>query len=320
MASGNESGTFWMPPQSSTIAGDVDALFEFIYWLNVIFFLMIAVGTVWFAIKYRRRHEGQLATSQVAHNTLLESLWTFIPLVLVLAVFVWGFRVFLDQSVAPENAYEVRVKGEKWSWTFTHPGAAVPKVNILDVPPPGTPTKLVMSATDVLHSFFIPEFRVKADVIPGRYTTLWFEPTRPGTYQVFCTEYCGTGHSDMLAKVVVHPTMESFNKAVTGGGTLPEGMTPVAWGEQLYTELTCNACHSLDGSRKVGPSFKGIWGTQEPLEGGGTALVDENYIRESILDPNAKVTAGYPAAMPTFKGRITDAQIDALIEFIKAQK
>lgn len=315
----NTSGsTFWMPPQRSTIAGDVDVLFDFIYWLNVVFFLLIAFGTIYFVWKYRRKSEDQLATSQVAHNTSLEALWTFIPLVLVLALFVWGFRVFLDQNVSPQNAFEVRVTGEKWLWNFQYPNGQK-TINELHAPPPGHPTKLVITSKDVLHSFFVPAFRVKMDAVPGRYTTLWFEPTEPGTYQIFCTEYCGTGHSDMLGKVIVHDTMESFEEAM-GGAERPEDMPLAEWGKQLYDKLACGACHSLDGSKKVGPSFKGSWGTERKLADGATATMDDNYIRESLMDPQAKVVAGFAPSMPTFKGQLSDDDIAAIIEFIKAQK
>lgn len=314
----NKGETFWMPPQKSTVAADVDALFDFIYVLNVFFFLLIAGLTVYFVIKYRRKSDDQLAISQMAHNTPIEAIWTFGPLILCIVVFVWGFRVFLDLSVAPEGAYEVRVTGEKWKWTVQHPNGAT-LTNKLHAPQ-GKPVKIVLAAKDVLHSFFVPEFRIKTDAVPGRFTTLWFQADEAGEYQVFCTEYCGTGHSDMMAKVIVLPVDEFEKKAKKRFKEGKPNIPPAEWGKQLYTEYTCNACHSVDGSKGVGPSFKGLWGSQEKLVDGSSVKVDEEYIRESIMDPQAKIVAGYPPSMPTFQGQIDDDEIFALIAYMKTLK
>ncbi len=314
------SGSFWMPEQGSTIAADVDTLFDFIYYLNVIFFVLITAATIYFVVKYKRKSDDQLASSNVGHNTALEAAWTFVPLVLVIICFVWGFRVFLDQSVAPANAIEVQVKAERWKWDFQYSNGSQ-TLNELFAPA-GRPVKLVMSAKDVLHSFFVPEFRIKSDVVPNRYTSVWFEAKEPGDYQIYCTEYCGTGHSNMLATVKVLPADE-FDKAMLKGewpGQSGEGRDPVEWGKELYVSKTCNACHSVNGSRLVGPSFKGLFGRDAKFADGSTAKADENYIRESIMDPNAKIVEGYAPAMPSFAGQLSDGQTDALIAYIKSLK
>jgi cytochrome c oxidase subunit II len=315
MASGNDTGSFWMPPQASTVAADVDGLYNFVLWLNIIFFVLITAGTVWLVIRYRRRSNDQYATAQIAHSTWFEALWTFGPLALLVIVFVWGTRVFMDLAVAPEGAYTVQVQAKKWSWTFTHPnGAVVP--GELEVPA-GRPVRLVMASQDVLHSFFVPDFRVKQDVVPGRLTSLWFEAKAPGEHQIFCTEYCGKDHSRMLAKVKVIAADVDYRGPQTGK---PAEVSLEDWGKQLYTKFGCNACHSVDGAKGVGPSFKGLYGKQEALASGGTVLVDENYIMESIYDPNAKLVAGYAGGMPTFKGQIDSEGIQSIIAFIKTLK
>lgn len=316
MASGNE-GTFWLPPAKSTIAGDVDGLYDFILWLNIIFFVAITAATIYFVVKYKRRSNAQLALSQVGHNTMLEATWTFVPLVLCLVLFVWGFRLFLDLAVAPEGSYQVQVTAEKWKWTFTHPDGTV-KVGELHAPA-GQPVKLVMSSRDVLHSFFVPDFRIKQDVVPNRYSTVWFEAPEAGTSDILCTEYCGTSHSNMLAKVHVL-SAEDWQKGEWRKVELPEGMTPEQWGKQLFAKYTCNSCHSIDGSRLVGPTFKGNWGSQRNIQGAGPLAMDENYFRESVYDPQAKIVEGYAPAMPTFKGQIQDVELDALMAYVKSLK
>jgi cytochrome c oxidase subunit 2 len=312
-----QEGTFWLPPAKSTVAGDVDGLYDFILWINVFFFVAITGATIYFAWKYRRRSHDQLAKSQVGHNTMLEATWTFVPLVLCLILFVWGFRVFLDLTVAPEGSYQVQVTAEKWKWTFTHPDGTV-RVNELHAPA-GQPVKLVMSSRDVLHSFFVPEFRIKQDVVPNRYSTVWFDAPAPGDSEIYCTEYCGTGHSGMLAMVHVL-SKEDWDKGDWRKVELPEGKTMVEWGGDLYKKYTCNTCHSVDGSRLVGPSFKGLFGREEKIQGGPSVVVDENYFRESIFDPQAKIVEGFAPAMPTFKGQIQDVEIDALMAFVKSLK
>ena len=315
----SNEGSFWLPPQSSTVASEVDELFDFIMDLNYIFFFIILAMTVYFVVKYKRTSDEQLATSDLDHSTLWEGAWAFIPLGLCFVMFVWGFKLFVNLQVAPPGAMEVYVSAQKWSWNFAYENGG--NSNDLYVPA-GKPVKLIMKSKDVLHSFYVPDFRVKADVIPNRYTTVWFEAPEAGEHRIYCTEYCGKEHSGMYRTVHVLPPAEFEKKLedLSGPSKLPEGMTMAQWGEQLYTEYTCVTCHSKDGSRLVGPSFKAIYGREGKLADGSTYKAAEEYINESIMEPKAKVVEGYPPAMPSFKGQLDDNQINAIIAFMKTLK
>jgi cytochrome c oxidase subunit 2 len=308
-----------LPPQASTVAGNVDALYHFIAALSTFFFVLIVLLTVAFVIRYRHRPGEKRALSQNQGSHALELAWSVIPGILLVVIFAWGFSTFVAQAVPPDPALDVRVTAQKWSWFFQYPrqgGLGSPELIV----PVGQPVKLTMSSADVIHSFYVPAFRVKQDVLPNRYTVAWFEATQPGEYDVFCTEYCGTSHSGMLSKVKVLGDAEWKAWLDSGGGMGGEGMDPAEWGGKLYVSLGCNACHSLDGTQVVGPSFKGKFGSHEALADGTSVLVDDNYVRESIVEPLAKVVAGFPPVMPTFAGRVTDAQMNALIDFIKSQQ
>jgi cytochrome c oxidase subunit 2 len=215
----------------------------------------------------------------------------------------------------------LRVIGQKWNWTVQYPeeDISVSGQGVEIGIPLGQPVQLVMSSQDVLHSFFVPNFRVKQDVVPGRYTTLWFEATEVGEFPVFCAEYCGDAHSNMMAKIKVMPVEEykAWVEKIKGANSK---LSPKELGQKLYTSKACNACHTVDGSPKIAPSFKGIYGKMEALEGGGSVKVDDNYIRESILEPHAKLAKGFPPVMPTFKGQLSEIEINGLIEFIKSLK
>ncbi len=308
-----DGGSFWMPPQVSTVAHSVDWLFNFILAISVFFFILIVVVMVVFVIKYRRR-EGQTAEASPSHNTALEVTWTAIPVVLVVIIFFFGFKGFLDMATPPANAYEVLVEGQKWNWTFIYPnGYSDSNLHV----PVDRPVQLVMSSADVIHSLYVPAFRIKMDVLPGRYTKAWFEATEPGEYDLFCAEYCGTSHSDMLAHVIVHPVGE-FETWLEKASDFLETMTPVDAGRKLFQMRGCTQCHSMDGSAKTGPTLLDVFGRTETMVGGASVVVDENYIRESILEPNAKVVAGFEPVMPTYQGRLKDAEIMAIIEYLKA--
>ena len=307
-----DGGSFWMPPKVSTVAHHVDSLFDFILWISVFFFVLIVVLMVYFVIKYRHR-EGVEAESSASHNTLLEVTWTIIPVILVMVIFFFGFKGYLDMATPPANAYEILVDGQKWNWSFTYPNGYVDE-NLHA--PVDRPIRLILSSADVIHSLYVPAFRIKMDVVPGRYTKAWFEATEPGEYQLFCAEYCGTSHSDMLAMVVVHPAGE-FELWLEKASNFLETMTPVEAGQKLFAVRGCMQCHSVDGTAKTGPTMAGIFGRTEALADGGTVVADENYIRESILEPMAKVVAGYEPVMPTYQGRLKDAEIMAIIEYLK---
>jgi cytochrome c oxidase subunit II len=305
----------YLPPPASTMAGEVDALFNFIFYTALVFFAIVLFSSVYFVLKYRRRQRAEL-TSGVAHNTKLEIVWTLIPTILVFIVFIWGFRSYLRLSIAPRDALEIKVTAQKWFWTFDYPNGAN-SLNDLYVPA-GQPVKLLMSSQDVIHSFYVPDFRIKMDVLPNRYTIAWFEATHSGDFQILCTEYCGQGHSAMLGMVKVLPEKEYLAWLENSSTDLPEGVSPVEAGAQLYKSKACITCHTVDGSGGIAPSFKDRFGKAEQLSDGQEIIVDENYIRESILDPQARVVKGFQPVMPTYQGVLKDRQIDALIAYIKS--
>jgi cytochrome c oxidase subunit II len=313
----------FMPPQASTVAGEVDTLYGFIFWLSVVFFILVLGPAAYFVWKYRQRGDEVRPTPWITHNLPLELAWSVIPLILVVIIAIWGFWGFMSLNVVPANASEVQVIGYKWGWRFEHNGRK--QLNELNVPV-GRTVKLVMTSledaadnTPVIHSFFVPAFRVKQDIPPGRFTYLWFTPTEIGKHQVFCTEYCGDGHSAMLATVNVM-SQADFDKWLKGDEPLPAGMTLAQYGGQLYTKNNCNTCHSIDGTKLVGPTFKGLFGASQPLTTGASVPVDENFLRESILQPQAKVAEGFAPVMPSYQGLLSDRDVQALVEYIKTVK
>jgi cytochrome c oxidase subunit 2 len=303
----------WMPVAASTGAPAVDRLFHFILWLSVFFFVLIVGLMVLFVVRYRRRAGRTAPDASPAHNTALEVTWTVIPLILVMVIFAWGFKVFMDMSTPPGNAYEVLVTGQKWKWLFTYPNGHVDES--LHVPV-DTPVRLVMTSEDVIHSFYVPAFRMKKDVVPGRYTKAWFRATKVGEFQVYCAEYCGTSHSDMLSMVVVHEP-GGFEQWLERAADFLNKLPPAEAGAKLVAQRVCAQCHSVDGRGGIGPTLKGVFGHQVQLLSGAPVVADEDYIRESILEPQARVVAGYQPVMPTYKGRLKDAEITAIIEYLK---
>ncbi len=310
------TGTLLMPPAGSTIAGEVDAIFNLILYVSIFFFILIVGLAAFFVFKYRRRGEPGL-TSGVDHNIKLELLWTIVPSIIVVMFFVVGFRLFLKMNIVPANAIEIKVTAQRWMWTFDYPDGAN-SVNTMVVPV-NQPVKALLSSTDVIHSFFVPDFRIKMDVLPNRYTVAWFEAVRIGEYNLFCAEYCGKGHSEMLGKIKV-VSEDDYKEWLEESFKVDESMPLEEYGESLYRSRACNTCHTTDGSGSVGPTFKGIYGHQVILSDLKTVTVDENYIRESILDPRAKVVAGFQPVMPTYQGRLRDREIDALIAYLKSLK
>jgi len=309
----NDNGTLQLPPQASTQAADVDALYYFIFWGCMVFFVIIVALMAWFVIRYRRR-EGVPYLHSASHNTPLEIVWSVIPLFLVMIVFVWGFKGYMVAHASPGNALEYYVTGKQWLWQINHPTGAV-EVNEMFVPV-HQPAKVILQSSDVIHSFYVPDFRVKMDAYPNQYTTLWFEANRTGDFNLFCAEFCGREHSGMIGKVHVL-SQADYDKWVEENETPLEG-DPAEIGAKLYVKYTCVTCHTTDGSKLTGPSFKGIWGHEQPLADGSSVIVDENYVRESILDPTAKVVAGFQPVMPTFTGVVKPEHIDFLIAFIKS--
>jgi cytochrome c oxidase subunit 2 len=299
------------PEGASTIAGEVDALYFFLVGLSVVMSVLIATLVVTFAIKFRRRHKDEVG-AQVHGGLMLELAWTIVPFLITMVIFFWGAKVFLLMATPPDETLNVYVVGKQWMWKVQHT-TGQREINELHVPV-GRPVKLIMTSEDVIHNFSIPAMRVKADVIPGRFVQIWFEPTKPGTYQVFCAEYCGTQHSGMTGQVVVMEQM-AYQTWLSGGAV--EG--PLAsMGEKLFGDLACNTCHRPDSSGR-GPMLQNLFGRPVQLHDGTVVTADENYLRESILMPAEKVTAGYQPVMPAFQGLVSEEQLLALIEYIKSQ-
>jgi cytochrome c oxidase subunit 2 len=300
----------FFPPQASEQAANMDALYFFLLAVTGFFMLLIAALVVVFAVKFRRRHGDEVGVA--IHGSLaLELLWTVIPLGITMVMFVWGAQTFFHMTRPPKGAMEIYVVGKQWMWKVQHMDGAR-EINELHVPV-GRPVKLIMASEDVIHSFFIPAFRVKADVIPGRYNTLWFTATTPGTYHLFCTQYCGTKHSAMIGTVTAmsEADYQAWLGGGAGGGTMAEN------GAKLFQDLACNTCH-LENGQGRGPTMKGIYGKPVQLQTGETVTIDDAYIRESILNPHAKVVAGFQPLMPTFKGLVTEEQLLQLTAYIKS--
>jgi cytochrome c oxidase subunit II len=304
------SSTPLFPDQASTIASHVDALYFFLVAITVVFSLLIAGLIIFFAIKYRRRHAAEIGVP--IHETLkLEIVWTVVPLVITMVIFVWGASVYFTIVRTPDEALDIYVVGKQWMWKFQHVDGQS-EINELHVPV-NRAVRLTMTSQDVIHDLFIPAFRVKNDVIPGRYRTMWFQATTPGRYHIFCAEYCGMKHSAMIGQVVV---MEPADYQVWLSGGTAQGSLADA-GQKLFQDLACNTCHQPDATGR-GPILEGLFGKNITLQDGSTVPFDEAYIRESILRPQARITAGYQPIMPTFQGLISEEGVLQLIEYIKS--
>ena len=304
---------FW-PDFASSFAWKVDALYIFILLVTILVSLGVYAAIVAFVIKYKRRSEDEIP-EQIEGNLPLEILWSVIPLGLVLVMFGWGAALFFELTTPPAEALNFSVVGKQWMWKVQHPSGKR-EINELHVPL-GQPVKLTMTSEDVIHSFFIPAFRTKIDAVPGRYSISWFEPTQIGEYHIFCTQYCGTEHSMMIGRVVVMdlPQYEQWLKN-GGASSVNTGETPEVAGARLFQEQRCVTCHQTNGI--MAPVLNGVFGHEVKLQGGQTVVMDEAYIRESILNPTAKVVAGYQPNMPTFQGQVTEDAIMQLIAYIKS--
>ncbi len=303
-------------PQGSTHAQSVDDLYVFITLLTIFFFFFNG-GLIWYAVRKWRRRSAKEVTPHITHDTRLELIWSVIPLIVVMGIFLWGFNSYVKAWVAPNDAIEIVATGKKWVWQFEYPDGTR-TLNDLHVPV-NKPVKLVMHSEDVIHSFYVPGFRLKRDVIPGRYTELWFTATRPGVEQVFCAEYCGKGHSDMLARIFVD-SPEQYEVFLREGDEQVRKMPLKELGKLVYENKGCATCHSLDGTRGQGPTFKGIWGHPVNAADGKQHEVNADYVRQSILTPQAVVVAGFEPIMPTFQGLLREREILGIIEFLKSQQ
>lgn len=304
-------GFSFFPEQASTVAAKVDALYFYLVAVTVFFTLLVVGLLVVFAIRYRRRSEDY-RPPRVETSKALEIIWSVIPLMLCVVMFYWGAEVFFEQRKIPANAMEISVTGKKWMWKFQHLNGRR-EINVLHIPV-GQPVLLRMASEDVIHDVFIPAFRVKQDVLPGRYTTEWFQATKPGIYHLFCNQYCGTQHSNMIGSVVAMEPPDYQNWLAGFTGEAPEKA-----GEGLFSKLACNTCH-MAGSASRGPDLSNLLGQKVALKGGQVITADENYIRESVLNPQAKVVAGFDPIMPSFQGIVTEDQLTQLIAYIKTLK
>ncbi len=306
------SGTPLFPEQASTMAPRVDAIYFFLLGIAAFFTLLIAGLIVYYAWRYRRRSPDEIGV-HIHGGLALELTWTIIPAMITVVLFVWGSSVFFAQQRPPDDTIDIYAVGKQWMWKFQHLDGQR-EINELHVPV-GRAVKMIMTSEDVIHDFFVPAFRVKADVLPGRYTSVWFQATKPGRYHLFCAEYCGTRHSGMTGEVVVMEPAE-YQTWLSGG--VGEGSLASA-GEKLFADLACNTCHRPD-SQGRGPVLDGLFGKTVTLQNGENVQFDEAYIRESILNPVAKVTAGFQPIMPTFQGLVSEEQLLQLIEYVKSLK
>lgn len=333
----NQAFAGTVPIAGTAVAARWDGLWNFLLGLSAFFFVLVVGAMIYFLIAYR--HKPQRKTSYITGSHLLEAVWIGVPTVILMVIFGWGYSIYHDMTQAPSDAYEVRVVGKQWLWTFQYDNGKT-TVNEVYVPA-NRPVKFVMTSEDVLHGFYIPNFRVKQDVVPGMYSSLWFTATVPGKHQVFCTEYCGTSHSGMLAKVIVldekqwkdwnlnRPIGEvrdvKYYGAVEGEESPQQNVASAVGslaeqGKVVYEKKGCVACHSVDGTTKVGPTHKGLFGSKVELADGRTVTADENYIRNHIENPQANTVKGFNPVMPTFKGLISETEMNALIAYIKSLK
>jgi cytochrome c oxidase subunit II len=299
------------PAEASTIAPYADALYFFLLLITITGLTLVGILVFGFAIRYRK--ERNPVATQIEGSTLLEATWTIIPLALFLICFVWGALLYFRIYTPPPNSMNIYVVGKQWMWKAEHPGGQH-EINTLHVPT-GQPIQLTMISQDVFHSFSIPDFRVKREVIPGRYSTVWFEATDPGTYHIFCTQYCGTKHSGMIGEVTVL-SPEDYKKWTE---TSTSGMSLAQNGERLFASMGCNACHSGNAAAR-GPSLAGVYGSKLTLTNGQQVLVNDAYLRDAILNPSQHLTAGYAPIMPTYQGQISEEGLIDLVEYLKSLK
>lgn len=305
-------GNFPLFPESaSTVAAEVDRLYFFGLAVSAFSSLLIAAAIIGLAAIYRRRSADEIGHREQAPEWL-EIAWSIVPLLILLFMFGWGAKVYFHLSRPPADATEFYAIGRQWMWKFQHPEGNR-EINELHVPL-GQKIKIRLTSEDVIHALFLPAFRVKTDVVPGRYTTLWFEATKTGTFHLFCAEYCGVEHSRMIGRIVV---MEKNDYQAWLVGGPPAGRTVQASGETLFSSFACNTCHRADSAARA-PILNGLYGRQVELLGGGGVKADDNYLRESILDPAAKVVAGYQPIMPTFKGQMNEDQLQQLVTYVKS--
>ncbi len=342
-------------PQASTTAAAVDQLFDFLFGVRMVGLVGVTLAIILFAVRYRRSKSNPDKTPYIEGHTPTEVGISAVLFVVVMIIFYWGWIDYKTVITMPANAMEINVTARQWAWQFEYTNGRKMIGEI--VVPKGKPVRLLMSSLDVIHSFYVPDFRIKQDVVPGAYTALWFEAPEVGEHQIFCAEYCGTSHSKMLGTVRVvdeaeyaqwqlkweyalalgigdaeaapaaptdavaaAPSASALQPAAAQPQSPPAGGDLAARGKQAYTDKGCNACHTINGDKGIGPTFKGLFGSSQTFEDGTTATADENYLRESIMDPQKRIVKGFQPVMPTFRGTLTDDEVNALVAYIKSLK
>ena len=307
----------FMPEQGTEIAKQIDNLYGFLIVVSFISCAILIGGMIYFVMKYKRKTAND-KTAYITHDTRLEILWSVVPLIIFLVVFAWGWVLYHDMRSMPKNALEIMVTGKQWAWTAEYKNG-VKATEI--VVPVGKDVKLILASEDVIHSFYVPSFRIKQDAVPGRYTTLWFNATKLGDFHVFCTEYCGTSHSAMITKLKV-VSQEDFDKWLVDESEI--GLLPLAErGAKYFQTRACASCHNVDNpAAKIGPTLYQRWGGESVQADGTKVPFDENHVRESIMLPQAQITAGFPkpSPMPSFQGQLSESELSAIIEYIKGLK
>jgi cytochrome c oxidase subunit 2 len=301
----------FIPESASTISDEVDAVYFYISGVTVFFTLLISLVIIYFVIRYRRRNPFEIPRP-IEGSTKLETLWSVIPLLIAMTIFFWGAKVYFAQYRPPTNAVEVYVVAKQWMWKFQHT-TGQREINELHVPV-GRKIKLIMTTEDAIHDLFVPAFRMKADVVPGKYTAQWFEATKPGRYHFFCAEYCGMNHSGMGGWVVVMEPTE-FENWLSGNANQ---MSPAAAGQQMFESLGCASCHGANGEGGRGPALLGLFASNVTLNNGQTVKADEAYVRESILNPQAKIVNGFGPIMPSFQGQVNEEQLLQVVTYVKS--
>jgi cytochrome c oxidase subunit II len=300
----------FFPEQASSFAGSVDALFSFILITALFFSVLVTLLVIAAAFKYKRNRPNEIGAA-IHGNNVLEIGWTVIPLILAMGMFAWGAVIYVNYRTAPKDTLDIYVIGKQWMWKLQQPNGRK-EINELHIPV-GRNIRLIMGSEDVIHDFYVPAFRVKMDVVPGRYNTMWFRPTKIGKYHFFCSQYCGTNHAVMGGWVTV---MDPAEYATWLSGEVGD-VNPISAGERLFTQLACNTCHLANGTGRA-PSLNGLYGAKVLLADGSMVTADDAYVRESILQPKAKIVAGYQPVMPTFQGLVTEEQILNLTAYIRS--
>jgi cytochrome c oxidase subunit 2 len=301
----------FFPPQASTVAGQVDLLLLALIGLSAFFSSIVLALIIYFGVRYRRGNAVDRSDPPTT-SLRVELGWIFGLLILGLGIYTWAAIQFFNMFRPAENSLDIYVVGLQWMWKFQHLEGNS-EINTLHVPQ-GRPVRLVMTSEDVIHSLYVPAFRLKHDVIPGRYTNLFFEATRPGEYPIFCAEFCGTDHSRMIGRVIVME-QQRYQEWLSGGTGAQ--VPPASAGEGLFEQLGCTSCH-VQGAGQIAPSLEGLFGQEVALADGSTATADENYLRESILDPQAKIVAGFDPIMPTYQGQVSEEQLLQIIAYIRS--